>query len=935
MSKPQVRKSVFGGGQPPLKKARQACSLGLAGVLTAALAVTLPAPAAQADETPEALPAVQLAKGRDGVFPNYRIPAIIRLNNGDLLASYDGRPTGIDAPGPNSILQRRSTDGGRTWGEQTVVAAGRGGADKIGYSDPSYVYDAETNTLFNFHVFSKDTGFWNSGHGNDDADRKVMSASVSVSTDGGHTWKARSVTEIVKPEGVRATFASSGHGIQLTRGAHKGRLILQYAGQWRDGSVRAYSVYSDDHGETWQMGKPIGTNMDENKVVELSDGTLMLNSRMHSGGKARYVARSTDGGQTWSGVETDHTLTDPRNNASIIAMYPGAEAGSKQARELLFSNANSSGGRNNGSIRYSCDDGQTWPVVKTYRPGSHSYSDLVALGDNKWGSLFEGEGNRMLFSTFDKQWLKPFCANFAPVSATANAGEQATLSVTLRNDDDRTLPAGTAVAAFPGGWESQSVPTPELAPGKSATVEVPVTVGLSAQTGTVRGEVRVSAGEMNLRGDAEVNVAKGAAPTIAGQITGKRADSERDVASDPYTVGEKVPYSFRITNSGNTAATFSPSEGDFNPLLPPNRGNCRWRGLAAGQAYSCASPRHTVTEADLADGFFNADTVWTLSADGFADVRLEVPGGEVDLRERKPAVSVERTLTVAGQPVGEQLEVGQRVSITEKVTNTGNVRLTGVAGAVEADELAAGKSVENTREHEVTEEDAKAGKIVLEAPRVTANNGSRAVEANGEAVTLKVRAPEVAEELSFSDVNEKTAFYDEIMWLARTGVTTGYSDGTFRPGEAVNRDAMAAYLYRLAGSPRVTPPRSQPFRDVRPDTEHYDAIIWAHQNGITRGYPDRTFRPTAPIGRDAMAAFLYRYAGSPELEMPTAAPFEDVSLSHPFVREIAWMKEQGLSTGWPDGTYRPTSSTNRDATAAFLYRAKEKAGIEYLSEKDR
>ena len=70
---------------------------------------------------------VSVALGGDGVFINYRIPAIIQLENGDLLASYDGRPTAQDAPGPNSILQRRSTDGGKTWEETTTIHAGKEG----------------------------------------------------------------------------------------------------------------------------------------------------------------------------------------------------------------------------------------------------------------------------------------------------------------------------------------------------------------------------------------------------------------------------------------------------------------------------------------------------------------------------------------------------------------------------------------------------------------------------------------------------------------------------------------------------------------------------------------------------------------------------------------------------------------------------------------
>ncbi len=190
----------------------------------------------------------------------------------------------------------------------------------------------------------------------------------------------------------------------------------------------------------------------------------------------------------------------------------------------------------------------------------------------------------------------------------------------------------------------------------------------------------------------------------------------------------------------------------------------------------------------------------------------------------------------------------------------------------------------------------------------------------------------------FTDVPEASLFHDEITWMVTNGHATGWkeADGTYtyRPLQPVNRDAMAAFLYRLAGSPEVDHPRSEPFRDVKRGDEHYDAIIWAHQQGVATGWGDRTFRPTQPIARDAMAAWVYRYAGSPEVEAPTSAVFTDVPASSMYASEIAWMKEQGITTGWADGTYRPLAQTHRDATAAFLFRMTEGRQITFLSEED-
>ncbi|WP_394216784.1 exo-alpha-sialidase [Brachybacterium vulturis] len=686
----------------------------------------------------------RIALGGDGEFPNYRIPALVQLENGDLLASYDGRPTGTDAPGPNSILQRRSTDGGSTWGEQTVVAEGVAGTEKLGYSDPSYVYDRETGTLFNFHVFSKDTGFWNGAYGNDDADRSVLSASVSVSTDDGRTWTQRSVTEIVKPDEVRATFASSGHGIQIRRGPYAGRLVLQYAGAFSDGSVRAYSVYSDDHGETWQMGTPVGTNMDENKVVELSDGTLMLNSRMHSGGTARYVATSTDGGETWSEPEIDHTLTDPRNNASIIPMNPEAAAGSAEAEELLFSNANSAAGRQNGTVRYSCDDGATWPVATTFQPGATSYSDLVALQDGTFGVLYEGASSEIRYGAFDEEWLQPFCAAFSPATATLDAGQESELTFTVRNDDADTLPAGTATAVLPDGWTADTLEVPALAPGESTEVRVPVTAPASAQAGVTRGEVRVQAGSYALRGDAEITVEQGAPAMLGAQITGERSDVDRDLAVDPYAEGDQVPYRFRVQSTANVAQTVTPVAGNFSPLLPPAGGNCRWRNLPAGDAYNCTTPRHTVTAEEAADGFFVPDTTWELTGEQLAAETVDVVGDEVDLRVRAPQLDLERTVEGTTDVDGDGYDsAGDTIEYAMVVTNTGNVRLTGLAGAVEAERLAVGETLTAAATYTLTAADVAAGTATLPAPTVTAANGGLDASASlaEQSVELDVAPP--------------------------------------------------------------------------------------------------------------------------------------------------------------------------------------------------
>ncbi len=174
----------------------------------------------------------------------------------------------------------------------------------------------------------------------------------------------------------------------------------------------------------------------------------------------------------------------------------------------------------------------------------------------------------------------------------------------------------------------------------------------------------------------------------------------------------------------------------------------------------------------------------------------------------------------------------------------------------------------------------------------------------------------------FSDVHPGDPFFDDIHWLVENGITGGYSDGTFRPRASVNRDAMAAFLYRLDHDGADAPDcDTDAFTDVPADHPFCGEITWLAETGITTGYPDGTFRPSAPVTREAMAAFLYRFdQGGGRAPACTTAAFSDVPAGHPFCGEISWLAGAGITNGWPDGTFRPGLSIERQAMAAFLHR---------------
>lgn len=146
----------------PLRRRSRAGTVA-AGLIALVTAAALAAPAAPATAAPADPPGsfstVDISGAPASPYANYRIPALASLGGGVVLAAWDGRPgSAADSPNPNSIVLRRSTDGGQTWGALTTVRAGVTSSPKSGYSDPSLVYDAVAGKVFLFSVYSKDQG---------------------------------------------------------------------------------------------------------------------------------------------------------------------------------------------------------------------------------------------------------------------------------------------------------------------------------------------------------------------------------------------------------------------------------------------------------------------------------------------------------------------------------------------------------------------------------------------------------------------------------------------------------------------------------------------------------------------------------------------------------------------------------------------------------
>lgn len=345
-------------------------------------------------------------------YKSIRIPAVAVSKKGTVLAFAEGRARPADQAS-NHILLKRSLDGGNTWGSMNVIAAD--GDNSL--NNPTVVVEQQSGRVYLMiqripaHLKENSKNI-ETGYDGTNVYRNLL---LWSDYDGVIWTQPQDVTRTTKRPTHATTIASGpGIGIQLTRGPHRGRLIIPFNEgpywQWNN-----FAVFSDDCGATWSCGEnapgaflpdaKLGqrSQINEVQMVELSDGSVRLNSRSFAGAKLRKTSVSKDGGKTWSGVEDVPELIDPSCNASILrySFDDGTGCG-----RILYSGPDSAK-RDNGTVHLSLDDGRTWPVKRVLWPGSFAYSVLTRLPDGTIGCLFEADNyNRIVFARFPLSWLE-------------------------------------------------------------------------------------------------------------------------------------------------------------------------------------------------------------------------------------------------------------------------------------------------------------------------------------------------------------------------------------------------------------------------------------------------------------------------------------------------------------------------------------------------
>lgn len=320
-------------------------------------------------------------KEGDYGYKCFRIPAIILTNNGTLLAFAEARKRGCNDTGDIDLVLKRSSDGGKTWGELEVIWDD---ADNT-CGNPAPVVDKKTGNIILLST-------WNLGSDHEPEiialkSKDTRRVFVLKSVDDGKSWSApREITKDIKKDNWTWYATGPVNGIQIQKGKYRGRLVIPCDYIEATSKVfYSHTIYSDDGGEYWQLGESTRQGqVNECTVAELSDGNLMLNMRNYSETRFRRVAISKDGGHTWSDIKSDTALVEPICQGSLLRYDYG-----KKKSFLAFSNPANQKERIGMTVRLSYDNGKTWKYSKVLHEGPSAYSNLVVLPNGNLACLYE------------------------------------------------------------------------------------------------------------------------------------------------------------------------------------------------------------------------------------------------------------------------------------------------------------------------------------------------------------------------------------------------------------------------------------------------------------------------------------------------------------------------------------------------------------------
>lgn len=334
--------------------------------------------------------------GKDG-YHTYRIPAVETAPDGSLIAFAEARKYNASDPGYGKqdidLVFKRSTDNGATWSGMTVL---EDPGELWSAANAATLVDRTNGRLWVFYLRSKPgKSTETSRPGTDD-----MQTLARWSADNGRRWSEpmdlTTVARDMNDPAWRASVPGPGGAIQI----HSGRLLVP---MWR-APFANFVIYSDDHGQTWKRSQlvPNKAGGDENQLVELADGRILMDSRQETGPR-RSFSESGDGGLTWGeprpGIQVTPVMCAierlPRRESGEISRILWSGPPGKERRRLV--------------LRLSEDEGKTFPAEKLISEEYAAYSDLTILRDGGVGVLWERGVERgyqfITFTRIGRDWV--------------------------------------------------------------------------------------------------------------------------------------------------------------------------------------------------------------------------------------------------------------------------------------------------------------------------------------------------------------------------------------------------------------------------------------------------------------------------------------------------------------------------------------------------
>ena len=324
----------------------------------------------------------------------YRIPTLIQLTNGDLLAFADKRKGTIgDLPNSIEVVMKRSTNNGKTWSAETRITP-ESKSKTDGHGDAGFILDRKRGNIVG--VVASDNGFLASTH------EKPIRIKIIKSVDNGKTWSEPvditpqiygAQCKDLTRKNWQAAFAASGNGVQLRNGRMLFVLAVREA---KENFAKNYVMYSDDGGDTWKVSKNAPQSSlggDEAKIVELNDGSLIMAIRPKDIYQRR-LAKSTDNGETWGPAEHRKDLPSSASNGDIIYYTSTLNGWDKNRIITMFDSVPYTKATPPGSpkLYWSYDEGKTWKG-RLIHSGNAGYSSLAILKDGSIGILAEIGGS--------------------------------------------------------------------------------------------------------------------------------------------------------------------------------------------------------------------------------------------------------------------------------------------------------------------------------------------------------------------------------------------------------------------------------------------------------------------------------------------------------------------------------------------------------------